>query len=95
MSLESAGSRLIPDRIQRQWLIAQSHLVERDGKLEDLELDAKISGTTFTRPETEFLGGKEAYEEVIGKIKATEPTPNSLFDHFISEKSLHVHSIHS
>jgi len=95
MSLESAGARLIPDRVQRQWLIAQSHMVERDGKLEDKELEAKLTGTTFNRPETEFLGGKEAYEEVLEKIKASEPSPNSLFDHFISEKSLNVHSLHT
>jgi hypothetical protein len=70
-------------------------LIERDGKLEEKELEAKYKGTTYIRPETQFLGGKEAYDEIVSKLKSTEPSPNKLFDHFISEKSLNVHSIHS
>lgn len=69
MSLDEAGGRLLPDRVQRKWLIAQAHIVEREGQLEDKELEAKLTGTTFNRPHTEFLGAKEAYEEVLDKIK--------------------------
>jgi len=31
MSLDSAGERIIPDRAQRQLMIAQAHIVEREG----------------------------------------------------------------
>jgi hypothetical protein len=31
MSLDEAGNRLLPDRVQRQWLIAQTHIIEREG----------------------------------------------------------------
>jgi hypothetical protein len=31
MSLDEAGGRLLPDRVQRQWLIAQTHIIEREG----------------------------------------------------------------
>jgi ribosomal protein S18 len=95
MSLESAGGRLVPDRVQRQWMIAQSHIIERDGKLEEQEEQAKLSGKEYQKPEVEYLGAKEAYEEVTGKISADSPSPNRLFDQFISEKSLNVHKIHS
>lgn len=93
MSLDEAGGRLLPDRVQRQWLIAQTHIIEREGKLEEKELEAKLTGTTFNRPDTEFLGAKEAYNEVLDKIKADQAGPNRLFDQFLSEKSLNVHGI--
>jgi hypothetical protein len=93
MSLDEAGGRLLPDRVQRQWLIAQTHIIEREGKLEEKELEAKLTGTTFNRPDTEFLGAKEAYNEVLDKIKGDQAGPNRLFDQFLSEKSLNVHGI--
>lgn len=94
MSLESAGGRLIPDRVQRQWLIAQTHIIERDGKFEGKELEAKLTGSApYNRPDTEFLGAKEAFNEVLDKIKADEASPNRLVDQFLSEKSLNVHHI--
>lgn len=70
MSLDEAGGRLLPDRVQRQWLIAQTHIIEREGQLEEKELEAKLTGTTYNRPDTEFLGAKEAYDAVLDKIKA-------------------------
>jgi hypothetical protein len=39
------------------------------------------------------IGAKEAYENVIEKIKADEASPNRLFDQFLSEKSLNVQKI--
>ena len=93
MSLDEAGGRLLPDRVQRQWLIAQTHIIEREGKLEEKELEAKLTGTIFNRPDTEFLGAKEAYNEVLDKIKGDQAGPNRLFDQFLSEKSLNVHGI--
>jgi ribosomal protein S18 len=39
MSLDDSGGRLVPTRAQRQWLIAQAHIAERDGALEQAEKD--------------------------------------------------------
>ncbi len=94
MSLDSAGGSLVPDRLQRQWQIAQTHIIERDGQFENKDLEAKLTGSEpYNRPDTEFLGAKEAYNEVMEKIRADEASPNRLFDQFLSEKSLHVHNI--
>lgn len=56
MSLESAGSRLVPDRSQRQWMIAQAHIVDRNGKLEEAAKFAEIQGKKYVKPAVEFLG---------------------------------------
>ena len=66
MSLDSAGGSLVPDRLQRQWQIAQTHIIERDGQFENKDLEAKLTGSEpYNRPDTEFLGAKEAYNEVM------------------------------
>ena len=58
------------------------------------EFEAKVNGLSpYQRPDTQFLGAKEAYENVIEKIKADEASPNRLFDQFLSEKSLNVQKI--
>lgn len=44
MSLDTTGSRLVPDRAQRQWMIAQAHIVERDGQLDEQARDAELRG---------------------------------------------------
>lgn len=94
MSLDSAGGSLVPDRLQRQWQIAQTHIIERDGQFENKDLEAKLTGSEpYNRPDTEFLGAKEAYNEVMEKIRSDEASPNRLFDQFLSEKSLYVHNI--
>ena len=81
MSLDSAGERLIPDRAQRQFMIAQAHIVEREGVLEEEAKEAEILGKTdYVKPNVEFLGAKEAYDQVIGKIKEADPSPNKIFD---------------
>lgn len=70
MSLESAGGRLVPDRSQRQWMIAQAHIVDRNGKLEEAAKFAEVEGrTNYVKPAVEFLGAKEAYEVAINKLK--------------------------
>ena len=91
MSLESIEGRLVPDRAQRQWMIAQAHIVDRDGQLEEQARNADITGQTdYVKPPVEFLGAQEAYDESIKKIEKSDPTPNKIFEHFISEKSLKV-----
>ena len=76
-------------------MIAQTHIIERNGQLDQEAQKAELLGQDYKRPEVQFLGAKEAYEEVTGKIKGNSPSPNRLFDQFISEKSLNVHKIHS
>ena len=94
MSLESAGGRLVPDRAQRKWMIAQAHIVERDGQLDEVARSAAMEGRTdYVKPAVEFLGAKEAYDETISAIKNTVPTANNMFDNFISEKSLNIHNV--
>ena len=44
MSLDSAGERLVPDRAQRQLMIAQAHIAERDGAFEDKAEEAEVLG---------------------------------------------------
>lgn len=39
------------------------------------------------------MGAKEAYDSVIGKIKDSDPTPNKIFDQYLSEKALNVKSV--
>jgi hypothetical protein len=34
----------------------------------------------YVKPPVEFLGAKEAYDEVVSKLKETEPSPSTLFD---------------
>ena len=47
-------------------MIAQAHILERDGKIDDAEENARLEGRTdYIKPATEFLGAKEAYEESI------------------------------
>lgn len=75
-------------------MIAQAHIVERDGKIDEAAEAAELEGRTdYIKPATEFLGAKEAYEESIAQIKSVEPTPNNLFDHFINEKSLKIQNV--
>lgn len=94
MSMDSVGERLVPDRAQRQFMIAQAHIIERDGVLEDKAESAEVLGQKdYVKPAVEFLGAKEAYDSVIGKIKEAEPSPNKIFDQFISEKALDVKSV--
>ena len=41
----------------------------------------------------QVLGSQEAYDDAIKKIKQQEPSPNNLFDQFLTEKSLDVHKV--
>ena len=94
MSLDSAGERLVPNRAQRQFMIAQAHIAERNGAFEDKAEEAEILGKQdYVKPPVEFLGAKEAYDSVIGKIKDSDPTPNKIFDQYLSEKALDVKSV--
>lgn len=90
MSLDSAGGRLVPDRSQRKWMIAQVHIVERDGQLDEAALNAELDGKEYIKPSTEFLGAKEIYDETIKQLKKSDPSPNNLVDFFLNEKSLNV-----
>jgi hypothetical protein len=45
------------------------------------------------KPPVEYLGAKEAYDEVVSKIQESEPSPNKLFDQYLSEKALDVKSV--
>lgn len=36
MSLDNSGGKLIPDKAQRKWMIAQAHILDRDNELEKL-----------------------------------------------------------
>ena len=93
MSLESAGAPLIPNKSQRQWMIAQAHIVERNGELEQSAKEAELDGTQYVRPAVEFLGAKETYDHTINKIKKQDPSANQLFDLFLSEKSLNIERV--
>lgn len=44
----------------------------------------------YTRPQIEFVGAKEAYEEAINAFKKVEPTAHSIAESFISEKNLDI-----
>lgn len=85
MSLDGVG--LVPTRAQRQWLIAQAHVAERNGALEQAAKEAELLGKEYSKPATEFLAGKQTYEQAAAKVTAD---PNHLFDQFLSEKSLNV-----
>lgn len=77
-------------------MIAQAHIVERDGQLDNQARDAELSGRTdYVRPGTEFLGAKEIYDETISALKEANFTPNNLADNFLNEKSLNVSAISS
>jgi ribosomal protein S18 len=89
LALETS-SNIVPDRSQRKWLIAQAHIVERDGGLEEEADSAKLEGREFVRPAVEFLGSKEAYQESVQKLEEADVSPSNLFTHFINEKSLNV-----
>lgn len=91
LALESS-SNVVPDRSQRKWLIAQAHIIERDGGLDEEAEAAKLDGRSYIRPAVEFLGSKEAYQESVQKLEEAEVSPNNLFTHFINEKSLNVHT---
>jgi len=91
LALET-GNKIVPDRNQRKWLIAQAHIVERDGALEEEADLAKLEGRNYVRPAVEFLGAKEAYDESVKKLVQADVSPNNLFTHFINEKSLNVES---
>jgi hypothetical protein len=44
-------------------MIAQAHIVERDGNLDQKAEEAEILGKTdYVKPNVEFLGAKEAYD---------------------------------
>ena len=62
-------------------MIAQAHIAERDGNLDEQRENAELEGQAdYVKPPVEFLGAKEAYDSVIDKIKNNEPSPNKLFD---------------
>ena len=48
----------MPDRSQRQWMIAQAHIVDRNGKLEEAAKFAEVEGrTNYVKPAVEMDGG--------------------------------------
>jgi hypothetical protein len=95
MSLESAGGRLVPDKAQRSWMIAQAHIADRDGLLELAAKEAELAGEDYIKPAVEFLGAKETYEETIAKLKKHDPTANNMADFFLQEKSLNIQAVSS
>lgn len=85
MSLDS--EKLIPNRAQRNWLIAQAHVAEIE------EYDKILEKKDGVTPDVDYIGGQEFYDEAISKIKNQIPTPYNLADQFISEKALNIDKV--
>ena len=68
MSLDSISERFVPDRSQRQWMIAQSHIIEREGQIDEYGKVQELEGKEYVKPPVEYLGAKETYEETIQKL---------------------------
>ncbi len=47
------------------------------------------------RPNIEFLGAKEAYEDITNMMKRTrkEVKPDAMFEDFLSEKAFEIHKV--
>lgn len=75
-------------------MIAQAHIIERNGTFEEKAQEALLNGQNdYVKPPVEYLGAKEAYDEVVSKLQESEPSPNKLFDQYLSEKALDVKSV--
>lgn len=53
---------------------------------------AEFDEEKFEEPDLSYLGGQEAYNYIIEKLKDKDPSPEQLFDEFIKERSLNVGS---
>jgi hypothetical protein len=49
----------------------------------------------YPRPNIEFLGAKEAYDDITNIMKRTrkEVKPDSMFEDFLSEKAFEIHQV--
>lgn len=87
------NEKFIPDRKQRNWMAAQAHIIERDGLLDESLERLKLEGKEVQRPNTEYLGAKDAYDYQINKLQKIDADANSIFDSFLAEKALNINRI--
>lgn len=45
------------------------------------------------RPNTEYLGAKDAYDYQINKLQKIDADANSIFDSFLAEKALNINRV--
>ncbi len=67
-------------------MAAQSYIVERDGMIDQQELDYYIKSKPYTRPEENILGAREKYEDIEEQIAKTL-SPEELPLEFLREKA--------
>lgn len=47
----------------------------------------------YFRPNVEYMGAQEAYEENLQKVKDLNLSPNNIFDTYLTEKALDVDKV--
>lgn len=90
MSLDS-GSKY-PSKQHREWVAAQAYILEKDGGIEEMRMDAELANKPFKEPNFEEAGVKEAYDHITEILKNSnnmknDLTCNNLFEDLIHEKS--------
>jgi DNA-directed RNA polymerase subunit H (RpoH/RPB5) len=100
MTMDS--DKVMPNDRMRHWMVAQSHIVMRDGGeevLDELEIQAKINAEvehddplakkTFERPsDVQKARAKRAYDSITEMISKKEIDSDNLFEDLISEKAM-------
>jgi hypothetical protein len=92
------NDQLLPNERTRHWMLAQSHIMMRDGQHEELARASRISKATnpdnyyaFQEPsEHDRAQAQTAYDTIQEKIQQRDLNSDNLFEDLISEKAFEL-----
>jgi len=94
---------ILPDEKTRHWMLAQTHILMNEGKIDVMNKHAQIeqamnpdSPHTFNAPtDLDKAHAKKAYNAIQGKLAERDLNSDNLFEDMISEKAFKLDRVSS